>query len=179
MVRYPWTVRIMYDLGGEFLSHEFKNSLIGEEYGINTNPDSSRKPKANTIIERIHQVLGNLVRRCNLQETYVDDAYPWMGILAKAAFRVRSTYHRDKQNVPGQLVFGRDMILPKTYLEYCRYIHQRKQMQINKGVTHENTTIIDHNYIMVEQVMMDSKTSFKYETTFKGPYKTVQTWTNG
>ena len=51
----------------------------------------------------IHQALGNLVRTYNLQETYVDDADPWMGVLeaataaaaaaAAAAFAVRSTYH--------------------------------------------------------------------------------------
>ena len=28
MVRYPRPVENMYDQGGEFLSHEFKNSLI-------------------------------------------------------------------------------------------------------------------------------------------------------
>ena len=28
LVRYPWPVDIMYDRGGEFLGHEFKNILI-------------------------------------------------------------------------------------------------------------------------------------------------------
>ena len=28
LVRYPWQVEIMYNQGGEFLGHEFKNSLI-------------------------------------------------------------------------------------------------------------------------------------------------------
>ena len=28
LVRYPWPVEIMYDQRGEFLGHEFKNSLI-------------------------------------------------------------------------------------------------------------------------------------------------------
>ena len=40
------------------------------------------------IIEIIHQVLGNLVCKYNIQETYVDDAYPCMGILAESAFTV-------------------------------------------------------------------------------------------
>ena len=71
------------------------------------------------------------------------------------------------------------MILPINYVLDWGYTRQRKQMQINKGVTRENTTINDHNCRVVDQFMMDSKPSFKYETTFKGPYKTVQTWTNG
>ena len=32
MVRYPWPVDIMYDQGGEFLGHEFKNILIEEDF---------------------------------------------------------------------------------------------------------------------------------------------------
>ena len=67
MVRYPWTVGIMYDLGGEFLSHEFNDSLIENEYGIKTKPDSPGIPQSNKKIDRIHQVLRNLVRKYNLQ----------------------------------------------------------------------------------------------------------------
>ena len=40
-----------------------------------------------------------------------------MGILAEVAFAVQAMYHRNKQNIPGQLVFGRDMILPINNLE--------------------------------------------------------------
>ena len=68
--------------------------MIEKEYGINTNPDSSGNPQANAITERIHQVLGNLIRYFNLHDAYVDDAEPWMGILAAAAFAVQATYHR-------------------------------------------------------------------------------------
>ena len=65
----------------------------------------------NATIERIHQVLGNLVHTYNLQETYVDNADPWMGILAAAYFLVQSSYQNIKQKSPGQLVFGQYMIL--------------------------------------------------------------------
>ena len=44
--------------------------------------------QANAIIERIYQVLGNLVHTYNLQERCVDDADPCMGILAAEAFTV-------------------------------------------------------------------------------------------
>ena len=103
IVRYPWPVEITYDRGGKLLGHEFKNSLIENEYGIKTKPVSPGKQQANTIVEIIHQVLGNLVCTYNLKETYVDDADPWMGILAAAAFAVCSTYHRIKVKSPDQL----------------------------------------------------------------------------
>ena len=47
-------------------------------------------------MELIHQVLSNIVRTYNIQETYVDEADPWMGILAAAYFAVQSTYHQTK-----------------------------------------------------------------------------------
>ena len=70
--------------------------MIEQEYTINNNPDSPGNPQANTTIEIIYQLLGNLVRTYNLHTKYVDDADPWMGILAEAALSVRSTYHRTK-----------------------------------------------------------------------------------
>ena len=46
-------------------------------------------PQENAIIDRINQVLGNLLRKLNLQEKYVADAEPWMGILEEAAFTLQ------------------------------------------------------------------------------------------
>ena len=100
--------------------------MIENKYVIKTKPASPGKPQANVIVERIHQVLWNLVRTYNVQETYVDDADPWMGILAAAAFSVRSTYHMTKGKILGQLVFGRDMILPINHILDWIYIRQRK-----------------------------------------------------
>ena len=96
LVRYPWPVEITYDQGGELLTHKFRNIFIENEYGIKTKPASLGNPQENATIERLHQLLGNLVSTYNLQETYVDDADPWMGILAESAFEVRYTYNRTK-----------------------------------------------------------------------------------
>ena len=63
------------------------------------------------VMERIHQVLGNLVRAFNISQTYVDENDLWTGILAVAAFGIFSTANRQKGYIPGQLIFGRDMIL--------------------------------------------------------------------
>ena len=68
LVRYPWPVEITYDQGEEFLIPDFKNSLIEKEYGMKTKPASSGNPQANAIIERIHRLLGNLIRYFNLHD---------------------------------------------------------------------------------------------------------------
>ena len=44
-----------------------QNIFIENEYDINTKPSSPGNLKANSIVERIHQVLWDLVRTYNLQ----------------------------------------------------------------------------------------------------------------
>ena len=48
----------------------------------------------------------------NIKETNVGEDDPWLGILAAAAFVILSTKNGLKGYSPGQLVFGRDKILP-------------------------------------------------------------------
>ena len=50
LARYPWPVEITYDQGGELLGHEFKNTLIENEYGFKTKPASPGNPQVNAII---------------------------------------------------------------------------------------------------------------------------------
>ena len=79
--------------------------MIEEEYCIKTYPASPGNLQAKAIIERIQQVLGNILCTYNIQGTYVDDVNPWVGLLAAAAFTVRYTYHRVKGKISVHLVF--------------------------------------------------------------------------
>ena len=46
----------------------------------------------NEVLERIHQVLGNIVRTFNIStQTYFDKNDPWTGIIAAAVFAIHST----------------------------------------------------------------------------------------
>ena len=56
--------------------------------------------------------MGNLVRNFNIRETYFDEYYPWLVILAGAAFVIISTENRLNGYSTGQLVFGGDTIIP-------------------------------------------------------------------
>ena len=79
---------------------------------------------SNAILERINQVKGNLVQTFNILKTYVDNNYPWTGILPTAEFTICSTTSRQKGYSPGQLIFRRDMILPikhRVHLELIRH----------------------------------------------------------
>ena len=88
------------------IGNKFNNILIEEEYGIMTKPAYPGNPQENTIIERINQVLGNIVGTYNTQEIYVDNAEPWMGILVADAFKVHYIYFRVKGKITRQMVLG-------------------------------------------------------------------------
>ena len=72
---------------------------------------------SHAIVERAHQTLRNLIRCVKLQDNpYLDSDDPWSGILVAASFAMCSTYHTTLCGMPGQLIFGRDMILNMQYL---------------------------------------------------------------
>jgi hypothetical protein len=53
-----------------------------------------------------------MLRIFELEEQLLDEQNPWSRFLSAAAFSIRSTYHTTLEATPGQLVFGRDMVLP-------------------------------------------------------------------
>ena len=103
------------------------------EYGITTKPITLENPMFNAVLERIHQVLGNLVRTFNIStQTQVDENYPWKVILAAVEFEIFPTSNRQQGYSPGKLIFDRDMILPVKYKAGQDLNYQQKQTQINK-----------------------------------------------
>ena len=54
------------------------------EYEITDKPSTLVNPNSNAILVFIHQVIGNLVRTCNITQNYVDKYDLWLGILAAA-----------------------------------------------------------------------------------------------
>ena len=67
---------------------------------------------SNTILERIHHILGNLVLTFNTYtQTYVDKDDPCMVIFSVDEFTIISKTNRKKGYSPGKFIFVRDTIL--------------------------------------------------------------------
>ena len=108
LARYPWPEQVTYDRGTEFMA-EFQ-TMVKQDYNINTKPITVRNPQANAIVERVHQTMGNMIRTFVLQEgTQPQEAIP--RIFAAIAFGIHSTIHTTTKATPMQLVFGRDSIM--------------------------------------------------------------------
>jgi transposase InsO family protein len=107
LCQYPRPIQVTFDNGSEFKS-VFKEMC--DNLGIKCSPTTSYNPQGNSVIKRIHQIMGNKFRAFELEdrELYPDD--PWNEFLQACSFAIRSTFPTTLQAYPGQLVFGRDMI---------------------------------------------------------------------
>ena len=133
LARYPRPYLITLDQGSEFIGQDFCDMCIND-YRIKRKIICTWNPQANAIVEHVHQMLRNLIRSFELQDNpYLDLDDPWSGILAVALFAMRSTYHTTLHAMPGQLIFGRDMILNMQYLADWTMIKAHKQQLICKN----------------------------------------------
>ena len=148
--------------------------MIKNDYGIKRKPITVRNPQANAIVERVHQVLSNMVRTFELEDHYLDAKDPWKGIISAVSFAIRSTIHTTTQKTPAQLVFGRDMILNIQHIADWQHIKERKQALINKNNARENRTRHSHKYKQGDKILLRRGTENKYEVPYSGPHQVLE-----
>ena len=51
--------------------------MIKNYYGIKDKPITVRNPQANAIVERIHQVIGNIICTFELENNNLEEEDPW------------------------------------------------------------------------------------------------------
>jgi hypothetical protein len=172
------------DQGGEFAAEVSK--ALREEYGINRKITTSRNPQANSIVERVHQVVGNMIRtraikgKADLLEQALDPNRPWDGVLSAVRHAVNATVHATSRATPTQLVFGRDALLNVSFEADWQYVKDRKQQRILHNNRRENATRAEHTYKVGDQVMVRLDPSRKLDgARFTGPYAAHQVHDNG
>ncbi len=99
---------IICNNGSEFKLH-FQS--LCDTYGIKRKPTSVKNPQANAILERIHDVLGNMLRTSELDEAELVKISDIDVFLSDASWAVCSTYHTVLKASPGAAIFGQDMLL--------------------------------------------------------------------
>jgi hypothetical protein len=63
--------------------------MVSNDYGIKRKPTTVRNPQANTILERIHQTIGNIIRTYDIYNNEgLNTKDPWSGILSATMFAV-------------------------------------------------------------------------------------------
>lgn len=175
--RYPRPQRVVMDNGSEF-KKDFLPIL--KEYGIKPSKTSIKNPRANGVLERLHQVISNMLRCMDLPNMMLNPEDPWTSVLASVAYSIRCAHHRGLQASPAQLVYGRDMILPITHHVEWDLLSKRRQQLVDKNNKNENKHRIHLDYKLEDKIMIiNQDIQRKMDAPNEGPYKIIQVHVNG
>jgi hypothetical protein len=104
---------IGFDNGGEY-KNVFEELV--NNYGIKKKNSNPFNPQSNGIIARVHLMPNYALRTAEIDGRELDDKDPWEPFLTSATYAIRITFHIILKATPGQLVFGRYMVLPISFM---------------------------------------------------------------
>jgi hypothetical protein len=154
--------------------------MLRDDYGITRKPITTRNPQANSMVERAHKTIHNLIAVQGISS--VDDLPDgkFDGILSAVGFAMRSTVHTTSRATPAQLVFNRDAMHNVGFVADWAYIKARKQKLIVQNNKRENATRTPYTYQIGDQVKVLQHTNRKYgEPLYKGPFTVTAVYDNG
>ena len=132
------------------------------------------------MLQRIHAIVGNMLRAYDLDNQELDKHDPFGEYLSGIAWAIHSTYHTVLDAMPGQLVFGRDMIYDLTYVADFDRLRTRKQKLIDRTNKRENERRIDYDYRVGDKVLLYKDGMLrKTQSPMEGPYEIIEVYTNG
>ena len=85
LARYPRSKYIIFDNGSEFKLHF---TTLCKSFGIKHKPTTVKNPQSNAVLERIHQVLGNMMRTAGLDMSDTVTAEDIDDFLTNAAWAI-------------------------------------------------------------------------------------------
>jgi hypothetical protein len=169
---------LIYDNGSEFKLH---SKYLCESFGIKHKPTTIKNPQANGILERVHQVLGQMLRTAELDMADSVTPNDVNVFLDNEAWAIHSTYHTVLKASPGAAIFGQDMLFDIPFMaDWCK-IGEQRQSLTNRGNQQENAKQIDYNYKVGDKVLMINKGILrKAESAYgKEPWTITTVHTNG
>jgi hypothetical protein len=144
-------------------------------------PTSVKNPQANAILERIHGVLGNMLRASELDMAELVKASDINAFLSDAAWAVCSTYHTVLKASPGAAIFGQDMLFDIPFIADWQKIGEYRQRLTDRSNARENKGRIDYDYEVGQKVLLrkESILSNAESRWHKKPWLITTVHTNG
>jgi putative transposase len=167
--RYPRPSRVIFDLGGEFDCRSFHTACL--VWYIKPEPVTAKNPRANAIVERMHKVLGDMLRVQIVSRYEGED--PIRDLTSAAAYAIRATVHGVNKVTPSQLVFSRDMILRTKMIADVELVRQRRQLAAKQNNEQENKRRIAYRYKAGDKVLILAKSMDPKLKLHEGPYKVL------
>jgi transposase InsO family protein len=173
--RYPRPRAAIFDNGPEF-SSEFLELL--RSYGVIAKSTTIKNPQANAFVERIYQVMSDAICTMELYERQFDDTTINI-VLQSVAYGLRSTYHSSLAASPGQIIFGRDIIINAVYLANWKDLQTRRKIQIRHNNIRENKSRIPIAYKIGDSVYIRKSNNEQKLNPLQGPFVIEKVYTNG
>ena len=125
--RYPRPKKIVFDNG-----YDFKQDLnpLLKDFNIKAVLTTVKKPQANYMVERIHQVILNMIVTKDIDKKVFDHIDQWGENLAFIALAIRASYHHNIMATPGQAIFGRYMLFNLASVFDWQVVTAAKQCQV-------------------------------------------------
>jgi hypothetical protein len=134
---------LIHNNGSEFKLH-FK--YLCKSYGVEHKPTTVKNPQANGTLERVHQVLGQMIRTAEIDMANSVNPDDIDVFLDNAAWAICSTYHMVLKASPGAAIFGRDMLFDIPFVADWHKIGGQRQSLTNCGNQRKNAAHIDYDY---------------------------------
>ena len=175
--RYPRPEKVLYDNGSEFKKN-FQPLL--KDFAIKATCTSIKNPQSNAILERIHQVVGSMLKTKDLVNIEFDELDMWSPILASVAYAIRCSHHSTLNTTHGQLVFGRDMLLDLKFEPNYEQMWATKQKRFKYNNIRENSKRAAHDYNVDDYVYIITDGQYrKLEEDKQYPFRITEVLTNG
>jgi len=167
------------DKGSEF-AREVSETLKNE-CGIKRKIVTSRNPQSNSMIERCHKTLHNMIRSAQIKDKRgLDSFFGFKGVLSACRKAMNSTVHTTARATPSQLVFGRDAMLNATFQADWQFIKERKQKLIIQNNKRENAKRKPHACNVGDLVAVKAGKKRKHGSNpCLGPMRITQVCDNG
>jgi hypothetical protein len=97
-----------------------------------------KNPQANGVLERVHQVLGQMLRTAELDMAASVTPNDVNVFLDNSTWTIHSTYHTVLKASPGAAIFGRNMLFEIPFVaDWCK-IGEQRQSLTDCGNQHKN-----------------------------------------
>ena len=155
------------------------------ENGIKHSTSTSRNPQGNSLIERIHQTIGQVLRTVCLSrnpKSVEEGNAITEETLATAMHACRCACSSSLDyNSPGSLAFGRDMFLDIPLIADMLAIRNNRQLLVDKRLLRANAKRIRHDYAQGDMVWkkLHIRLSDKLKPSVEGPFEITRVHTNG
>ena len=111
-------------------------------HGIIDVPTTSRNPQGNSVCERMHQVVADVLRSNMGGKPFqtLDQATNMLeDALATAVHANRCSFTKALGATPGEVVFGRDMLLDLPIMVDLVRIQSKRQLLIDENLRRQNS----------------------------------------